>query len=170
MSRRLKWFSIYYKHKLCWARWVSKYYDFCYGFPHGLIERRIMYIWQTKIHLGEQNGSNFNWRIWYNNKYHNNSSNNKSPLPRGLQPLPRFLSHTEQLLWYFLWIDLSNIRFRFDVVEEKEGPWGQTVLEVLAEFFEAGLVTASRVRSPWIKLYYFWLGSRVLLTESNISD
>ena len=60
--------------------------------------------------------------MWYNNKYHiKNSSNNKSPLPRGLQSLPRFLSHTEQLLWYFLWIDLSNIRFRFDVVEEKEG-------------------------------------------------
>ena len=125
-----------------------------------------MYKWQTKIHLGKQNGNNFNWRIWYNNKYHiNNSSNNKSPLPRGLQPLPRFLSHTEQLLWYFLCIDLSNIRFRFDVVEEKEGTWGQTVLEVLSEFFEAGLVTAPHVRSPWIKL-----GSRVLLTESNLSD
>ena len=130
-----------------------------------------MYKWQTKIHLGKQNGNNFNWRIWYNNKYHiNNSSNNKSPLPRGLQPLPRFLSHTEQLLWYFLWIDLSNNRFIFDVVEEKEGTWGQTVLEVLAEFFEAGLVTGSHDRNLKIKLYHFWLGSHVLLTESNLSD
>ena len=93
-----------------------------------------MYKWQTKIHLGKQNGNNFNWRIWYNNKYHiNNSSNNKSPLPRGLQPLPRFLSHTEELLWYFLWIDLSNIQLRFDDVEEKEGTWMQTVLEVWAK-------------------------------------
>ena len=51
-----------------------------------------MYKWQTNIHLGKQNGNNFNWRICYNNKYHiNNSSNNNSPLPRGLQPLPRFL-------------------------------------------------------------------------------
>ena len=90
-----------------------------YSFPHGLIERRviikwfyrlycivshkIMYKWQTKARLGKQNGNNFNWRIWCNNKYHiNNSSNNKSPLPRGLQPLPCFLNHTKQLLWYFL--------------------------------------------------------------------
>ena len=130
-----------------------------------------MYKWQTKIHLGKQNGNNFNWRIWYNNKYHiNNSSNNKSPLPRRLQPLPRFLGRTEQLLWYFLWIDLSNIRFRFDFVKKKEGTRGQTVLKVLAEFFEAGLVTVSRVWGPRIKLYYFWLGSHVLLTESNLSD
>ena len=127
-----------------------------------------MYKWQTKIHLGKQNENNFKWRIWHNNKYHNNSSNNKSALPRGIQPLPRFLSHIKQLLWYFLWIDLSNIRFRFDVVEEKEGTWGQTVLEVLAEFFEAGFVTGSHSRSPRIKLYHFWLRSHVLLTESNL--
>ena len=53
---------------------------------------------------------------------------------------------------YFLWIDLSIVwgwlkgdasTFRFDIVEEKEGNWGQTVLEVLAEFFEASLVTCS---------------------------
>ena len=36
--------------------------------------------------------------------------------------------------------------------------------------FEDGLVTGSRVRSPRIKLYYFWLGFHVLLTESNLSD
>ena len=45
----------------------------------------------------------------------NNSSNNKSPLPSGLQPLSPFLSYTVQLLYNFLWINLSNIRFRFDV-------------------------------------------------------
>ena len=35
---------------------------------------------------------------------------------------------------------------------------------------EAGLVTGSHVRSLRIKLYYFWLGSHVLLTKSNLSD
>ena len=34
------------------------------------------------------------------------------------------------VMWYFLWIDLSNIQFRFDVMEEKEGTWMQTVLDV----------------------------------------
>ena len=60
------------------------------------------------MYLDKQNGNNFYWRIRYNNEYHiNNSSNNKSPLPRGLQPLPCFLSYAVQLLWHFLWIDLS---------------------------------------------------------------
>ena len=121
-----------------------------YSFPYGLIERRVIIKWFYRLYcivshkiqctngklkyifnFGKQNGNNFNWRIWYNNKYHiNNSSNNKSPLPRGLQPLPHLLSHTEELMWYFLWIDLSNIQFRFDVMEEKEGTWMQTVLDV----------------------------------------
>ena len=35
---------------------------------------------------------------------------------------------------------------------------------------EAGLVTGSHVRSLRIKLYYFGLGSHVLLTKSNLSD
>ena len=35
---------------------------------------------------------------------------------------------------------------------------------------EAGLVTGSHVRSLRINLYYFWLGSHVLLTKSNLSD
>ena len=38
------------------------------------------------------------------------------------------------------------------------------------QFVEAGLIVGSHVRSPRIKLYYFWLGSHVLLTESNLSD
>ena len=41
---------------------------------------------------------------------------------------------------------------------------------IITEFFEADLLTGSCVRSPRIKHYYFWLGSHVLLTESNLSD
>ena len=37
-------------------------------------------------------------------------------------------------------------------------------------FFEASLITCSHVWGPRTKLYYFWLGSYVLLTESNLSD
>ena len=40
----------------------------------------------------------------------------------------------------------------------------------LQSFFDAGLVTISHVWSPRIKLYYFWLSSHLLLTESNLSD
>ena len=39
-----------------------------------------------------------------------------------------------------------------------------------AELFEVGLVTGSRVWGTKIKLYYFWLGSYVILIESNLSD
>ena len=50
MSCKLKWFSMYHKHKLYWARWVSKYYDICYSFPHGLIERRIIIKWFYRLY------------------------------------------------------------------------------------------------------------------------
>ena len=66
-----------------------------------------MYKWQTKLHLGKQNGNNFNWRIWYNNKYHiNNSSNNKSPLPRwDFTATVRSSVRSFKRIFFLIWYD-----------------------------------------------------------------
>ena len=47
------------------------------------------------------------------------------------------------LIWG--WLKAGASAFRFDVMEEKEGTQGQTVLEVLTEFCEAGFITGSYV-------------------------